>query len=546
MRARLLATLSLAALLMTVAGCPRPADAPTAELPSIQPRPAQPVTIPDVPRPAPDTFMIYLKFREPAATIDRMGAWTELAQPTLDAAALRQHLAEMGIDADRFHPGRDAVVAFWPQVGFQQGGMPMGAILPLDPEDVAVDPGDIRVVPLEQDQGVLLVSTAEERTMARVEAAGPAMLALLEAPMAADIELFVDVEGLMTLYGPMMRMFIPGMMGMAGQDVSAPMMEMVSVQMTAALDMLDQARSAVLRADFGAEAVELSTVLDTKPGTPLSHALTAGPVLAPELPAYLDPADWVVQITMRDLASTFEGILRYIEPMMPGEPDAADQIRRQLASIERIGAMTSVQGISMAPGEVMQSEHVATADDPDAVMELYRTMGLIFEEGPIHDLYAAMGIRMRVEQEAGRNVRGFTVERYRMTIEASAQADVATRQMIEMMYPEPLMYEQALVGDFVVATMGTTIDPLIGRLVEDRPGEPAPSVRAFPAGAVFYLDFDLAAQQRAMMAQITGQAPEPGPPAPVNVAGYHQGGRGWYRVQLTRGTIEAMTGRQVD
>ncbi len=531
----------LAATLLTSTGCdrsPRSDGAGAAgEMPSV--RQAEPVEIPQAIRPAGGAFAVYMRMRDPNTTVDRLGAWTSLAQPTFDGTAIRGHLASQGLDLAQFQPGRDAVIAIWPQINFAQQSVPVAGILPLTP-NAQLDHLGLQTERLE-DGDVLFSAANDPQSAAMAQQARPSLLALRDTPMISDLELFFDLESLMAMYGPMLRQFVPMMIGSGMQmmqpaaPISPELNNIIMAEFSAMMDLLDQMGTLVVRVDFNPDALDVSTVVEARPTTALASALNAGPIQAPELTRFLGRQDFSGQMTITNVQHYNDIVMKYIVLALPNQPELVEQLRTLLSGWEGVGAVTTAFSGTTRADRPMQVRYIMAPDNAEFLMSRVSETLNTFEQGPLPDFYQRLGMNLQISEPAQRNYRGLTIHSYRVTLTPTEQASAIDRQMMESMFAGEMPFEIVRWRDLVLATIGDPVDALVDSLMDGVASEPARSVASAPAGGVFYMDFDFIGYMRSIEAAMQGASGQTAPAGvPALVTGFHQNGRGWYRLSIPR------------
>lgn len=505
-------------------------------------RQAQPVTITQSALPGAGKIPVYVRVREPRKTIERIGDWTSATQPTMNAATIEQNLEANGMPISKFQPGENAVIAMWPQPPESK----VGGILPLADGTELANLG-MQTEPIPGD-GLLFGQDSTGQSLAQVKAVRDDLVKIQKSPISSDAELAVDVEALWGVYGPLARVTLPQMIaGMMSSEQESGLQSVLAADANAAMDLLDQIRDTTLRASFDREALEFSFVMRPKSGeagTTLTQFLNAEPVVAPELTRYVSRNDIVTQITVRDMNSLMNLMYAWMGTMM--KPGDIEQLRRQFAGIEKVGTLHSANGFSMSPDSAVTGDYIMVADKPDELMKVIREKMSIANSGPLHEFYMNLDIDVRVSSASlQRDYKGCRVEKWEMTITPGPNAKDIDREMMAKMFPGKVAIEMAQVGGFVTVSLGQPIDALIDRILQPEGRAPSRAVMTFPAGAIFYMDFDIVGYLHGVkkalpdMPQL-GAANLPASAPPVLVAAYHQQGQAYYVVKVPRELVKAI------
>lgn len=536
----------LAGMALLTFGCGKPSQqagtTPTGgapEPPKIELRAAQPIDIPASVLPE-GKVPVYLRVRDPQQTVARLGEWTSATQPTMTPQALAQNIEGAGVPLGKFEPGKNALAAVWPIPNDKMAG----GILPVAPGT------DLTPLGLQTQEvpgiGVLFGADNAGKGLQQAQSIKDDLVKMQQAPMSSDVEIGVDVKGQWAIYGPMARMMLPSMlasMQQAGPQMPQGIQAIINAYLAIGMDLLDQTKSVTLRANFDKEAVELSFALEGDAGTTLTAALGKDPVAAPELTQYLGKNQTVGQFEIRDMARLNETMIHYFAMMMPNEPDAAAKIREQFAGSEKIGAMHVGVGMTMAPDGPMRAEYVMVVDDPDALMQFMRkNMGML-NSGPLHDFYKSLDMEIGITtQPLTRQYKGLTIEGYKMSLKPGPNATEADRAMAAKMFPGDMPFECVQLGKYVLMSVGQKVDGVVDRLLSPEAGAPVEAVKAFPAGAMFYINYDVIGYMRGISEAMPNMSrlslPENAPP--LLVAGYHQQGKAYYILRIPRGFVTAI------
>ncbi len=537
-----LVSLSLLACGKSGSGTPRGPQPPAPEV-----RQAQPVAIPQTALPGAGKIPLYVRVREPRRTVERIGVWTSATQPTVTAAALEQNIEAAGIPLGKFQPGANALIAIWPEwPAFKIGG-----ILPLT-EGTALENIGMQVEPL-AGGGMLFGMDATGPSLKQIKAVRDDLEKIQKTAINSDIEVAVDVEGLWGVYGPLARITLPRLIGSmieTRQSMEPNQASLANVQAilgagaAAGMGLLDQTRDAALRINFEREALDLSAVLTPKAGdggTTLTKWLSGAPVVAPELTRYVSRNEVVSQMTVRDIKGMMDTMYGTMGMML--KPGELEELRRQFAGVEQIGTLHIANGFSMSPNEEFHGEYVMVAEHPDALMKLIREKIAIANSGPLHEFYMGLGMDVRTSSAPlTRDYKGCQVQSYAMTIEPGPNATDLDKEMMAKMFPGKLPVEIAQVGNFVLVDLGEKIDGLIDRVLAPEGRSPSRAVMTLPAGAVFYMDFNIVKY----MHNVEKTMPEmpkmnlPASAPPIIMAGYHQQGRAYYVLQVPLETVSKL------
>ena len=187
-------------------------------------------------------------------------------------------------------------------------------------------------------------------------------------------------------------------------------------------------------------------------------------------------------------------------------------------------------------------------------MQFVREKINLVNEGVINDFYKNMGMSISLTAEPdARQVKGHAVDRYRFEIQFldPEMASAADQAMINAMLKDQI-FEMAQVGPYVAYSMGEPLEALVDRLYAGGGGGSSPAVQAFSGGGVAYVEINPNALRDTILMGMNfartmnpavpmDQVPEIAAGAPPLVfAGFHQQGKGYYRLRVPRGLLTAI------
>ena len=541
----------LALLALVLAACGKSSAPGTDGTAASEARPLKPVLIeadaieiPEKPAPADAAILGYVRVREPRQALDRLGGWASAFQPKMNADVLRQQALAAGFPADQLTTGANVAFFAWtPAEGAMQP--PMAGIIPAPLTPQLEQSGAVAV-----EGGTLAASNPE--ALATAQAGLPGRGAGQPSPLHPDIEVWLNTEGLVRQFGPMLRTGLQqAMAGVAaataqqGGDV-ARMQQLLQGEAEAMLDLFGQMRSMTILVDFGPENLELATIVDARPDTLLAAALQQGAASMPELTRYLSDSPFRIQMNIVDPKPFIDLYMDFIGKMMgPDSAASIERLRAEIADFESLGKMYTSMGIDLDQNS-MRAEYVMTADDPDALLKFFREKTGLANDPDVQELYRGFGMQIGVTTSPlTREVDGVTVEQFQMTMkmDTAFAGDSGTSMPFAGMFAgEPIKYEFAKTGPFIVATLGTPIEPLLQRVAQPAGLSAIPAVTGAPPGAVLYGEFDAVAYANFIQAMIKPANPPIEIPGaqPFTLLGYHNQGRAWYRLNIPRSFVEGL------
>jgi hypothetical protein len=525
------------------------------------------VKMPAAQAPAADDLLVYLRLRSPQEVVNQLGGWAGIFKPGMNAQALSEQLKVMGLDLAELRSGGNAAWFMWmksPSGQDQQqpvAGRPSvrwALLLPAPPDSqlaktIAAKKPDLAEAALAGD----LLVAKDQASIALAQKSGDELAKLAKAPLAEDAQVYVNVEGLMKAFGPMLHGWAAMFGAMVGQkqapgqsaDQQAQMQRLIKAELDAVLGALDQVSRVTRLDDIEANHLELSAVVQAKPGSKLAALMAGGPGAAPELSGYL-ARGYVIgaQLSVPNMAGlipVYQGLITRMCP--PDEPEGLQQVLKALDGWKQIKSLDYAFGMYRGEKGKMTFDGVMqTSSDEQAetLMRLMRESPKIMESGAMGAV--AMGVKYHVQVHQGaRRLGGHPVDRYEMSIQLPDDFPAQQRQVMEMMYGSKVTFEMVGVGRSVLVSLNEPVDALYRRFESGRPGAGLAAIKEFGPGAALYADVDVAGYVEmvgTLMSAAGKDAPQlpkiAGPP--LTIAGYHQDGTGWYRLRVSRQLVASV------
>lgn len=524
-------------------------------------KPVKAVTVPAAQAPADNDLLVYVRLRTPQSVVNQLGEWVGMFQPGMNGEALSGTLQMMGLDLSQLRAGGNAAAFLWfkPPSGQEQqqpaagaGSPSLAVLIPASPESqlaktIAEKKPDLAQGTVAGD----LLLAKDQASLALAQKSGKELAKLNNAPLAEDVQAYVNVDGLMKLFGPMAH----GFAGMAGAKVgqtkvpgqtaeqSAQVQRVVKGEVDALFRVIDQVARVTLLDDVEANHLELSAVVQAKPESKLAAFLTGGPTGAPDLSSYLAPGYIMgMQLSVPDTAAliqVYEGLIKRIYPSDQAEGlqeilNAMDGWR-QIKSLDYAFAMYGGDQGKMRFNGVMRT---SSQDQAETLLKLMRESPKIMESGAFGAF--SMGVKYHAQvKQAARQLDGHAVDRYEMSLEFPEGFPAQQRKMMEGMYGDKMVCETVKLGRTVLVALNEPVDALYRRFENPPAGAGLAAMKEFEPGAAFYADVDVAHYLEMVGAMIsdTGKAAPTLPKIsgpPLTIAGYHQDGTGWYRLRVPR------------
>ena len=478
------------------------------------------------------TVAMWVRVRRPAEALDRLGAWTSLAEPEMNGEALKAQLAQAGLPPAQM-TADTAVIAGWKSAQNPQG-MSFGGWLPMPSQAVGT--------PMFQTKQDL-----EGGTLFTISGVGPEAVAVAaaigaarQAEPPADLEFWVDMKQVMAAYGPMVQMMLPMMMAQANVPGGAGMQQ----QMAQGIQAVGQVSMLSVTADFAPEALDLGARLVAQPGTALADAFTSGVERMPELTEYLTKHEIVAQMNAPDPEALAQKMTDWVAKAA-GDEAAAERLRTELGSMAAVGALSTAVSVALEPKEPLKVENLMVADNPEALMEFIGRKIESINAGELHKLMLAKGFDVRLESKEDRSYRGWPVDAMLLRLTTTELVSADDKATIEALIPGGVLEaELAHIGPFVLFTIGQKVDDRVApRLFDHGEGRsPARSIMSFPAGGMWYADIDLLGLVQALEAADpdTDDRVLPDETPYMQMAGWHHGDEAQFRVQVPRDLVQIL------
>lgn len=548
------ALLGLAGLLALAPACHGQRDLP---VPPIQT--ARPPQVPIPATPADPKLLGYLRVRDPARLASEFG----------DRA--RGTLASQGLDLNALRPGAPITLFGWDPAGQSMTKPPLAALVPLRPGSPAAQAladragGKDLTAPLKDQLLIAPTQTVLQRAIEQ----GPDLLALSTAASPFDAVLFLNLQSVLSLYGPQMRSGITMMqaaMALRSADSPAPGLspQAMGGLLRRMVDQLESLKSLSLGVTFLPDDIEIASVTQDKAAQP------AVPVAAPDLGRFLPQDPIRVQWNARDLSKKIGKIIDLYTPMIDEVPGLMAELRALQDLHGKIGHMYGAMSLSLGDGVVgYHGSGVILADDPQAYLAVVRKTLDLFKMPVVRDLYRKLGLEVTITPvPAQRKVLGWPVDRYEHRMAVAKDAPPAQRQLQEQVLAKmklgqgTTIHEVAQVGRYVLFSLNTPaagqspgpatgpnsgIDTLVESLRRGTGGTELAASRQFPPGGSLYVDLDVAALFTSIQAMLPPAAaarlptlPKGEPIAPVTISTYDSGPDSYYRVRVPRRLLRAL------
>jgi thiol-disulfide isomerase/thioredoxin len=443
-----------------------------------------------------------------------------------------------------------AVVLLNPTNGF--------AVAEVDPAQSASTIQSLQSLGLmaKQQGGLLLAAKNEEQLASAERLAASVQATLLDARREPSLRISLKPSALINANEESIAAGLRQMM--ATMEKAAVSNRVMDVQR-----MLEMELQVFLSLCRQIEAVETTV----KPvGGAIHLAKTLQPVAGSRLAAYCDaPAlhdynprlqagmlpDGVIQLEfcMRNPGALVEfvrGEAAALAGVTEVEPALADRWVQTLARWTAAMGPTVCESVLTEGGRPAGFAFLADVNDEEALLEAFRNVSVDLDSMGFLRLYKSLGMPLSAEfEENVRDVDGVPVHRLKMNF-SLANIPVEQRAAMESMMNDLSL---AIYKDVLIyASDDATVEKVLERIKSGAmPGSPLAARAAFPAGGIYYADFDVGGYLR-FIASFAKDAPAA--PAmleklaavldgaePIVMSGYRNSGRMTFRSQLPVGLL---------
>jgi hypothetical protein len=513
---------------------------------------AQGAVIPSSPA---EDVVAYLRVREPNKLLDRVGMWAGLVNPGMNRDMMAMMLqGSTGIDLNEMQTGGNAIAMFY--FDMESMNMKHVAMLPVTADGAAAQTFRQQLGPANVGGGAgrLLIS-GDPGTLGKAQGLADAMKTVAQTSMGTDLDLVVNVDGVMKNFGAMLKMQASSMLGfmsmmtmnqpgMAGQD-PAQLQANMQNQIDALFGFLDQTKSMTLGVDFDPQNLLISTMFEAKPGTEMHKGLSDTVKPGRNLSQYLDDGMLRMQMGMDSNSSFYDKYLDFsVKSMGISDPALTERVKAELASWKELGKMNMAVSASVSDAGKLAYQALLELENPEKFDEFVQTKLKTFNSGAMHEGYKEMGMDMNIAVEENvRKVQGLDVTRMKVGVTLlenyPAPPEVAEK-MTQLMQQADI--EMARDGNLVYITADGTIDPLIARVKSNTVASDLAARMSNPPGGMVYADLDVAGYMKLITAMMpAGQAPAMpnlGDLPPVKLSGYHNAGKAYYRLQIPKSLVQ--------
>ncbi len=207
--------------------------------------------------------------------------------------------------------------------------------------------------------------------------------------------------------------------------------------------------------------------------------------------------------------------------------------------------------VDFSPDSFMTVNYALQADNPEKIMELFKTMEK--DMAPFMDLYKNMGMPMNMTfVENARKYKDVDIHQFKMSMAMDGEQQAAMQSMNLSL--SNMVYDVAICKDMVLYSMGGSgIEPLIDRALDaDFKPVPLKARSVYPDGGFYYCDIDVGKYMSGISAIMPNDPNNPLPQLvpllqgadPITSAGFSDGGAVMWSVNLP-GSLLAKAGQAV-
>jgi len=330
--------------------------------------------------------------------------------------------------------------------------------------------------------------------------------ALLKEPLPSDVDVYVNVELLMTRHAAAIDAAVKELMKnmeqmqqMMGQPAGPnPILYM---EIAGALGTIKELKDLGAEVNFSKEGVEAGAVLRAKPGTSLATLLDAGsaPDLSP-LVGYVPRTGAVVGFAggydgtrwANFLGAKMDEALASLPQTTATAVIKRDALRKWIESSTRLKLATAFDFLTPGASNLLSGVIVLETSDANAYLNELKNLSKNLEATGMGAILTQSGTKMTTTfKEKVREYKGVPIHLLVIDVAMPQMGEAAMPMMNFMKNLMHQEYEIAVVDNLVVQDMGSKkIDSIIDALKAKKPLSPAPlnAQNLFPKGGVMYLD----------------------------------------------------------
>jgi hypothetical protein len=378
------------------------------------------------------------------------------------------------------------VLVFDPTAAKQPGQKPrpaVAALLPVTSDQYKIKFQAMGMNVYQRDGGKTLLVAQDENGAVAGRQVFDQLEGTLAQPLASDLNVYVNIEMLMTRHGAeldaginQMTTMMDQMQKMAGQQAGSPA-AMLALELRAILSVAKEIKDLGFDVGMSKDGVDFGAIVRAKPATPLAKWFDQPTVPDLSLLGYVPGTGAIVGVSGGDQSKVAEFLAGKIDEVFAAtsSPAVAQIKRAELkALVNRVVALQKGKAFDImnAGGTGMGGVALAEVKDAAAYMNELKNLNKTLEAVGILGLYKSMGTEMTIAfKENVRNYAGVPIHQM--------VTDVNMAQMMNQV-PPPMMafikmfthqeYEIAVVGNCVVTDMGAKkMDAVIDALKAKKP-----------------------------------------------------------------------------
>lgn len=517
------------ALLGSACGPKNPPALPVSE--------AKPIAVPMPAAPQDASLFAYLKIRDARQTVDMFGG------PALTAGAAAQ-----GLNLTELQPGRPAAVFAWdPDGADSPQAVPAVALLPIPAQGTLAGRLKLLATSAEVEpfpDGTIASMNAAVAERARAGREG--LVQLLNAPLPFDGLLYLNASGIVNRYLPTLRNGLhamePVLTAAAIQRPDAPSPKSIIGTLDGLFSSLEGLRAIAVGAKPYDGGLEISTLVQEQKAHP------GGPVSSPDLAQFLPVGDVRLVWNSRDTKRMLDFFMSVYGPILDDKPGVKAQVMPLVDEWAKASQrIDSAMSVSFGGEHGFRGHGLMRVDNAQAAFALVARSVQLFQAGPVHDAYKAMGIDVQVVRKAkARKLFGWPVDRYEYHLTMGQQvADPASLAMMNKL--SNMTYEVAQIGPYVAYALNGSLDDIVKPLFTGKGPNPMKATGAFPPGGHLYMECNVSSLLSGFKSLLPPPAADrlpslPPQPDPVMLFGYDSGDTGYYKLRVPGPLLLAMRG----
>ena len=372
---------------------------------------------------------------------------------------------------------------------------------------------------------------------------------LINAPIAMDLEIFVQLHALVKNWGPQIEAGLVSMQG-ALKNLPGPgpkpQPAVIDTYLGWARDALARAGTVLIGFAAGADDVTLQYVSQDK--TAMSTAWPARASSMPDLAQFLPTGAVRLELVMTQDTKMMEFALKLYDELLKDLPAQRDRLRRDLEAWQK-GEVQMAMSMSFGGDRLFRAAGLSQTDQAEALFASMVDMAHLVAEPEVGHALTQDMISLNVKVEEGvREIEGRSVARVTYTLGFGPKMkEEAKSPALVAMLDKPMVMEMVRLGSYLLYTLNEapgTLDTLAAELLGGKGSQPSLLSRSRePAGGYFYMDTDLAGLMNGVISLLPAEplqsVPQVDPKTPLVTAfAYGPGPLNFVRMTLPQVALQ--------